>query len=87
MAKITIHAVCVVEGEPLDVLEHYLDAVESLTSSGSAYGEVEVRVVAVEGVDFSFTPRNNEDRSLQRDAAPAAKEVPDSLWKAALEGH
>jgi len=52
VAKVTIHAVCTVEGTPDDVMEHYHDAVESLESGGGMYGEVTVRVVAVEGMDF-----------------------------------
>ncbi len=61
MAKIKIVAVCVVEGEPLDIMEHYHDAVESLENGGGMYGEVRVRVVSVEGMDFEELKDNNLD--------------------------
>ncbi len=54
MAKITIQAVCTVEGEPMDIMEHYQNSVEELENAGGMYGEVEVRVVAVEGMDFTL---------------------------------
>lgn len=54
MAKLTIHAVCVVEGDPLDIMEHYGDAIEQMENAASAFGTADVRIVSVEGMDFEF---------------------------------
>jgi hypothetical protein len=53
VAVVKIHAICTREGDPLDVMAHITDAVESLESGGGMYGEVRVRVVSVKGMDFS----------------------------------
>lgn len=56
MAKIVIQAMCTIEGDPLDVMEHLSDAIESLENGGGMYGTVDVRIVTVNGMDFSEAP-------------------------------
>ena len=52
MAKVTIHAQCILEGDATDVMRYLRDALEEIEQACQSYGTGEVRIVSVADVDF-----------------------------------
>ena len=56
MAKIVIQSICTIEGDPLDVMGDYANALEDMENAARGYGVGDTRIISVSGMDFSGAP-------------------------------
>lgn len=59
MAKIVIQSTSTIEGDALDVMAHYRDALDEMEAAAQGYGVGDTRIISVSGMDFEGVPGCN----------------------------